>query len=862
MSAVGAPPIKSLSLGPPRSSHLPLLTSCSTATAATSDGRTVHIQSSSSLLSYRLPSRAILISFVHDHLLAVTTTGDVFKLPISPADGKKRARESPRRAAIPASETHRLLQLGLLAAARRLDDDSLLVFGDDGARHVDLTSRVVTACPALDDHHLAAPAVLPISSHTVAPALFHAITGGTDALLLASADEAGALRCATIDELRASDSTTPSSASSPPLLAALGEPAAAILACAADTLVVLGARGALLTLSADKSGELRRELFRLPKGTAILGGCTCGQQLLILTSSGVYAYRTAAAGTTTTVSSAATAAADAAAKHAALAAGGFRSWSSLLDHHPSSSASAADAVAPPEPLLAPLPIAPLPLAAVAYPPSADHNSELRLCVLDIGGTLRTVTLPERLLLPPDASASSSTADSGGGGIEAQMREEIDCYLGGHTERSLRERLKRIGEGSAQLAAQQALLAKADAKLAARVHAHAALRALATACAGTSVVRLSPDGSKLLLLLRNPTERMLSDGWCAVVSMARDLPLGDTSASSAGAMEAGYAEAVSGSETLCLPLGGLPSKSEWELEVPLPSFAWHEPMHLQACVCFRPNSDEETTRRGKAGGGSACAMVHVEELLLHRLLRPKGKWQPATDTSDVGVLTRLRSELSEQPTSGRAKSGGDAAAIATTHCKLRLHARSAHGGEARSAADVLRALLGGERCGSSNSGGSRKQANAAFELPGGVGASLRLNTEAGGGSSGAGGSMLLLMQSDEPAALWSLRAALLHQLSRPPPPAPLPTEPAARAAALSALSKEVAALLPQLRKWQLAHMQLHGHVHRCFELRRRFDRGSASVSLRELSLEVAHQCKRSLELHQAIRGSAGCPPLCL
>ena len=100
MSAVGAPPIKSLSLGPPRSSHLPLLTSCSTATAATSDGRTVHIQSSSSLLSYRLPSRAILISFVHDHLLAVTTTGDVFKLPISPADGKKRARESPRRAAI------------------------------------------------------------------------------------------------------------------------------------------------------------------------------------------------------------------------------------------------------------------------------------------------------------------------------------------------------------------------------------------------------------------------------------------------------------------------------------------------------------------------------------------------------------------------------------------------------------------------------------------------------------------------------------------------------------------------------------------------------------------------------------------
>ena len=351
--------------------------------------------------------------------------------------------------------------------------------------------------------------------------------------------------------------------------------------------------------------------------------------------------------------------------------------------------------------------------------------------------------------------------------------------------------------------------------------------------------------------------MLSDGWCAVVSMARDLPLGDTSASSAGAMEAGYAEAVSGSETLCLPLGGLPPKSEWELEVPLPSFAWHEPMHLQACVCFRPNSDEETTKRGKAGGGSACAMVHVEELLLHRLLRPKGKWQPATDTSDVGVLTRLRSELSEQPTSGRAKSGGDAAAIATTHCKLRLHARSAHGGEARSAADVLRALLGEERCCSSNSGGSRKQANAALELPGAVGASLRSTRRRAAAAVPAG--MLLLMQSDEPAALWSLRAAAAAEPASSA--GALPAEPATGCRPLGA-AKEVAALLPQLRKWQLAHMQLHGHVHRCFELRRRFDRGSASVSLRELSLEVAHQCKRSLELHQAIRGSAGCPPLCL
>ena len=45
--------------------------------------------------------------------------------------------------------------------------------------------------------------------------------------------------------------------------------------------------------------------------------------------------------------------------------------------------------------------------------------------------------------------------------------------------------------------------------------------------------------------------------------------------------------------------------------------------------------------------------------------------------------------------------------------------------------------------------------------------------------------------------------------------------------------------------------------RCHDARRRFDLGYGSVSLRELSSEVANQCRRTLELHQAVRGQLGC-----
>ena len=150
------------------------------------------------------------------------------------------------------------------------------------------------------------------------------------------------------------------------------------------------------------------------------------------------------------------------------------------------------------------------------------------------------------------------------------------------------------------------------------------------------------------------------------------------------------------------------------------------------------------------------------------------------------------------------------------------------------------------------------------------------------SADADASILILMQCDDPARLWALRAAVLRQLTRfPIHPAPRSAAALAPATAsgnasgdneaeslagggghLAALDKEALALLPQLRRWQLAHVQLHEQIQRCFEHRRKFDHGSASVNLAELSLEVAHQCKRMLEFHQATRGQAGCPALAM
>jgi hypothetical protein len=72
--------------------------------------------------------------------------------------------------------------------------------------------------------------------------------------------------------------------------------------------------------------------------------------------------------------------------------------------------------------------------------------------------------------------------------------------------------------------------------------------------------------------------------------------------------------------------------------------------------------------------------------------------------------------------------------------------------------------------------------------------------------------------------------------------------------------EARQMLAHLRRWQLAHGQLHSQLSRLFERRRRFEQGAGSVSLRELSLEATDLAKRTLEMHQTLRGHLNCLPL--
>ena len=159
-------------------------------------------------------------------------------------------------------------------------------------------------------------------------------------------------------------------------------------------------------------------------------------------------------------------------------------------------------------------------------------------------------------------------------------------------------------------------------------------------------------------------------------------------------------------------------------------------------------------------------------------------------------------------------------------------------------------------------------------------------------------VLLLLQCDQPAPLWALRAAIISRLSATGPTGPdaadVPstgrltgreaaaatlaaaaavTQAEAEAGApaasngaggrghdderVSALAREASELQLMLQRWQLAHTQLHGQMTYVFELRRRFDAGVASVSLRELSIMAAQECRRTLEAHESMRGQMGC-----
>lgn len=116
--------------------------------------------------------------------------------------------------------------------------------------------------------------------------------------------------------------------------------------------------------------------------------------------------------------------------------------------------------------------------------------------------------------------------------------------------------------------------------------------------------------------------------------------------------------------------------------------------------------------------------------------------------------------------------------------------------------------------------------------------------------------------------WALRASLLRALVQrsgqrsgqrafASPPA---EGVASSRQEVEATIAEARQMLAHLRRWQLAHGQLHSQLSRLFERRRRFEQGAGSVSLRELSLEATDLAKRTLEMHQALRGHLNCLPL--
>ena len=173
-----------------------------------------------------------------------------------------------------------------------------------------------------------------------------------------------------------------------------------------------------------------------------------------------------------------------------------------------------------------------------------------------------------------------------------------------------------------------------------------------------------------------------------------------------------------------------------------------------------------------------------------------------------------------------------------------------------------------------SDGLPHQASAALELPSGATISVRLGLEpppstpapatGAGGAAASGMPLQVLLQCDEPRDLWALRASLLRALVQRSGQRAIASPPAEGVALsrqeVEAAIAEARQMLAHLRLWQLAHGQLHSQLSRLFERRRRFEQGAGSVSLRELSLEATDLAKRTLEMHQTLRGHLNCLPL--
>ena len=926
--------------------------------------------------SYQLPARALHIAWQSgphkEWLLSVSADGAAWRLQARDmSSSRKRLRELSRRRPQRADDEMRLPlgPLGRLDAACSVPNGILVWRADDeaGAHFVSLVDHSVAACGGMDslvpgpsvvlqvrrgppvgtsasEIMQAAPAVAGSGAASLEPSLFTALYGNGGgngpeaALLIADTDEAGAIHCATMAELLSCGGSVGSALGSPlhaaaaaaKPLAALGEPAVALLSVDADTLITLGRRGAVLQLSAGPNGELRRELWRLP-GATLLGAVAVNRAVVLLASEGAYVYHlepripsvigvTGVDGTSG-ATAAATAAAQAARMDAARAGVGGR-WGWGL---PSVLGSSVTPNAAPELSVSPLALAPCGVAGVWQSPDAASTATDRtqLVVMDVTGALRRVHVPAAAGAAAGSNAGTDHGDGSAscakGSWEAKVHEERECFNSGYTERCLRERLRRVGGSAAALAEYQHALALADSQLQERVAAFDALSAMAQAGDAVCRIHLSEDAQHLVVDLQNPAGRPLDQGWTLSTTWHQELPV---SQSGVGAAAAVTDDPQVSFESISASLAGLPAHGRWSVPVPVPEHAWHRALALQIFVTYRAPVTSRGHARDGAGSDlrcgdvasshtmphSACALIYAEDLHLHRMLRRRARWPRTAVSSDVALLARLRTILTCEVATGERDHGklsssgrevGGGVPEGGAHCKLRLRLDGGVGRgspRALSATEWLQVLLKGAACkptdipSRSGSEGTmhQRQAHAALELPGGVGASLRLTMEAAKTSEAAAtgtvnayASLLLLIQADDAAWLWALRAGLVAQLvGRARPQTRLAVMPSTALSSSQCdeadagkgpggdyggetgpncddLAKEVASLLPLYRRWQLAHVQLHEKMHRCFELRRLFDGGAASVSLRELSLEVAHECRRALDAHQALRGQVGC-----
>ena len=556
---------------------------------------------------------------------------------------------------------------------------------------------------------------------------------------------------------------------------------------------------------------------------------------------------------------------------------------------------------------------------------------------------------------PGAAGPAASASAGGtfmdDSVAALMAEEAATFASSHTARCMRDRLRRVGESASLDAAQRGELREAEQRLADRVAALDAMRAMAAVDGGNCRVRVSDDATRLLVDVANPSDLPLGDGWCLVATMLRE-----QAARAVRGARGGPGEAPATSDacaSTCTPLMGLPAKGRWRLEIALPSDAAASfPLRLHLFVAYRaasvsPSSAgaaradaaaataaaaEAAAVGGFAGVGgegdaprTACMLVHACILRAPDLLRRRALWPPEDGNAEASLMQRVRAVLDrgdgngggggDATGSGGLRSGAAGGATAeadrrtgsdggapghlmtsvavtaeqATHCKLRLRpVAPASGGPAagsttgagRTAADWLKKLLQGSAflCREAASGGGSsgvsgsgpRQASAQAELPDGRLVSLRLHLEEAAPPGTGPETILLLLQCDDPRALWALRGALLAQLAA----SDIPLQPTAAAATAEAAAAaegsgaspllapeegaasddEALARLPALRRWQLAHVQMHEQVQRCFELRRRFDSGAPSVSLQEPSRRGAPRPATPRDASRATRAA--------